>query len=81
MQRMYTLTGREIPESEKTLYSELAKNSRRRNFLYEHGTTEKDLQEYERLEKDAVRMIEKIEKARRSKHYTITTTMQGTIRR
>ena len=81
MQRMYSLTGREMPESEKTLYSELAKNCRRRKFLYEHGTTEKQLQEFEQLEKDAVRMIEKIEQTRGAKHYAIITTMQGTIRR
>ena len=81
MQRMYTLTGREVPENEKTLYSELAKNCRRRKFLYEHGTTEKNLREYEQLEKDAVRMIEKIEQTRGAVHYTIRTTTQGTIKR
>lgn len=80
MQRMYTLTGREVPENEKTLYSELAKNCRRRKFLYDHGT-EKDLAEYERLEKDLVRMIEKIEQIRGAKHYTFRTTTMGTIER
>lgn len=80
MQRMYTLAGREIPESEKTLYSELAKNCRRRKFLYDHGT-EKDLAEYERLEKDAVRMIEKIEQIKGVKHYKIRTDTLGIIER
>ena len=77
---MYTLAGREIPESEKTLYSELAKNCRRRKFLYDHGT-EKDLAEYERLEKDAVRMIEKIEQIKGVKHYKIRTDTLGIIER
>ena len=77
---MYTLAGREIPESEKTLYSELAKNCRRRKFLYDHGT-EKDLAEYERLEKDAVRMIEKIEQIKGVKHYKNRTDTLGIIER
>ncbi len=80
MQKMYTLTGREVPESERTLYGQLAKNCRRRKFLLDHGT-EKDLAEYERLEKDDVRMIEKIEQIRGAKHYTIRTTTQGAIKR
>lgn len=80
MHRMYTLTGREVPESERTLYGQLAKNCQRRKFLYDHGT-EKDFAEYQRLEKDYVRIIEKIEQIRDAKHYKIRTMTLGTIER
>ena len=80
MQKMYTLTGREVPESERTLYGQLAKILQRRKYLLDHGT-EKDFAEYQRLEKDAVRMIEKIEQIRGAKHYKIRTETLGIIER
>jgi len=80
MRLLHAPQTRSKEAQEVEMMEELAKNTRRRRFLYRHGRAE-DLPEFEKLEGAAVRLIEKINQLRGVSRYTIKTTTRGTIRR